>query len=353
MKTLKKIITNKYLWITIIMLGSLYWGQLYIAQTSSVESKVVSTKSKLKKNLYGVDFPSSNKGWIVGGDGLIVRSVDKGENWEIQESNVTVNLVAVHFLNTQKGFVVGAQGTLLATVNSGDAWGKRETGTEAFLNDICFTTTDSGFIAGELGAVLYTKDGGETWEKDVSLFKDADPWRVPELKCVYFVSPECGWIVGEFGTVLKTVDGGMNWNKINMGMDDTLFGVCFFDQNNGYIVGISGLILQSKDGGKTWVREKTSKRTNDLYHVAYLNRRQKTPLYIAGDGILINLPSENYRFRLAYLDSFSLDYTWLYDMEVISTIQAYAVGGSGLILHIIRGEGDLWGQLDYNVKVKR
>jgi len=353
MTTLKSIITNKYLWITIIMVGLLYWGKLYITQTSRIEEEVVYAKLKFKKNLYGVDFPSSGKGWIVGEDGLIARSVDKGENWEIQESGVTFNLVAVCFLNTQTGFAAGAEGTLLMTENGGDIWGKRETETEAFLNDICFTTPDNGFVVGESGTLLSTKDGGETWKKDKSLFKDVLPWQVPELKCIYFVSPECGWIVGEFGTVLKTVDRGLSWNKVDIGTDDTLFGVCFFDQNNGYIVGIKGLILATEDGGKTWVRDKTFKRTNSLYHVAYLSRREKVPVYIAGHGILINLPSENYQFRAAYIDRFILDYTWLYDMAVVSPLQAYIVGKSGLILHIARGEGDLWEQLDYNVKVKR
>ena len=348
MSAFKKIITNKILWIAIITVGTFWWGSQYLAQTSGTKQKVVAAKLKLTKDLYGVAFPSIDKGWIVGEDGLIAHTVDRGETWKIQKSGVTTNLVAVNFSNPQKGFAVGASGTLLMTVNGGDTWGKKQITTEVFLNDICFPTTDDGFIVGESGTVLSTKDGGETWLQDKSLFEDRPPWLIPELKCIYFSSPRNGWIVGEFGAVLKTVDGGMRWNIVDLGTEDTLFGISFFDQSSGYIVGVNGLILATEDGGKTWVRDKTFKREGNLFQVAYRDQKAKIPVYIAGRGELVFLPAEN-RFKSAIIEDFNVDYRWLYDIKFVSSSQAYAVGSSGLILHISRGEGDIWGVLDYNV----
>jgi photosystem II stability/assembly factor-like uncharacterized protein len=348
MNTLKKIITNKILWVAIVTVGTFWWGSQYLDQTSGTKQKVVAAKLKLTKDLYGVAFPSRDKGWIVGEDGLIAHTVDQGGTWKIQKSGVTTNLVAVNFSNPQKGFAVGASGTLLMTVNGGDTWGKKQITTEVFLNDICFPTTGNGFIVGESGTVLSTKDGGETWLQDKSLFEDRPPWLIPELKCIYFSSPRNGWIVGEFGAVLKTVDGGMSWNIVDLGTEDTLFGISFFDQSSGYIVGVNGLILATKDGGKTW--DKTFKRETNLFRIAYRDYREGSPVYIAGDGELIfAMQDKNSRFKSAMIDNFDVNYSWLHDIKFVSSIQAYAVGKSGLILHITSGEGDMWGVLDYNV----
>lgn len=353
MKNFIEIITNKYLWITLITVALFYFGNLYVTQTSKIEKKAVAAKIKLTRDLYGVDFPSSDNGWIVGEDGLIAHTVDKGKNWKVQQSNVITNLVAVHFLDTEKGFAAGSGGTLLMTVNGGGTWAKKETGTVEFLNDIYFTNNNSGFVVGNGGLLLFTKDGGETWHRNASLFKDAFPWEIPELHCIYFNSPENGWIVGEFGKVLRTADGGLAWNMVDVGTENTLYGISFLDQNSGHIVGAGGFFLATGDGGKTWDRDKTFTRESDLYEVAYRDYDLRAPVYMAGKGELIfALPTVKSRFKSAMIDNFDIRHSWLFGIDFVSSTQAYAVGKSGLILHISRGEGDMWAEMDYNFQVK-
>lgn len=347
---IKNIITNKFLWITIITLASFYWANDYINQTSELKQEVITAKLKISRDLFAVDFLSPDVGWIVGEDGLIVHTKDKGNNWVVQQNDVVANLVAVHFININKGFAVGASGTLLATEDGGNTWGKKSTATNAFLNDISFPSTDNGFVVGETGIILFSEDGGMTWQSN-SLFEDALPWEIPELKSIYFASPESGWIVGEFGTVLTTVDGGKSWNRKDLGLGDTLHDVNFFDRDNGYIIGVHGTLLVTEDGGQTWNQEKTYKRDSDLYKILYRDQKAKTPVYIAGRGEFIFKPNENARFRSVMLESFDIRYTWIYGVSFVDTTQAYAVGKSGLILHITRGEGDVWSQLDYNLRL--
>jgi len=219
------------------------------------------------------------------------------------------------------------------------------------LNDISFPARDAGFIVGEYGLILFTEDGGMTWQQDQSLFQGAPPWEVPELKAIHFSSPENGWIVGEFGTVLNTIDGGKSWNLKDLGVKDTLHDVNFFDQDNGYIVGVNGSLLATEDGGQTWHKDKTYKRKSSLYKVVYGNEQTKTPVYIAGKGELNFVQNERARFRSALIEYFDMRYSWIYGIQFISKTQAYAVGKSGLILHITRGEGDVWGKLDYNLRL--
>ncbi len=351
MKRLINIITNKFLWITIITLGFFYWANYYINMTSVVKQEVVAPKLKIARDLFGIDFPSPDWGWVVGEDGLIVHTKDQGQNWVVQQNDVIANLVSVHFFNTKKGFAVGASGTLLATEDSGNTWEKKSTETDAFLNDISFPTHENGFVVAERGLILFTEDSGVTWQQNNSLFEDALPWMVPELKSIYFASPESGWIVGEFGTVLSTVDGGKSWNKKDLGTDDTLYDVNFFDRDNGYIVGVQGILLATEDGGQTWHKDKTYKRNSDLYKIIYRDQKAKTPVYIAGRGEFIFKPNENARFRSVMVESFDIRYTWIYGVAFVDTTHAYAVGKSGLILHITRGEGDVWGELDYNLRL--
>lgn len=353
MKKILKITTNKYLWITIITAALFYFGNLYVSETSKIETEAIVAKIKLTRDLYGVNFINSDNGWIVGEDGLIVRSVDKGKNWEIQQSNVITNLVAVTFLNTEKGFTVGSGGTLLLTEDGGDTWIKKETGTKEFLNDVHFTNNDNGFVIGNGGLLLFTQDGGETWHQNKSLFKDAFPWEIPELHCIYFTSLEKGWIVGEFGKVLKTIDGGSNWVMVDLETDNTLYGISFLDQNKGHIVGARGFFLATEDAGETWKRDKTFTRESDLYAVTYRDQGSRAPVYIAGKGELIFAqPAANARFKSVMIDNFDIRYNWLFGVDFVTSSQAYAVGKSGLILHISRGEGDMWAEMDYNLIVK-
>ena len=78
-----------------------------------------------------IHFPNKNVGYAVGwgsggggiGDGIIVKTIDAGENWTVQtlDTNVSINttLFSVHFPDTNTGYIVGANGTILKTGNGG------------------------------------------------------------------------------------------------------------------------------------------------------------------------------------------------------------------------------------------
>jgi photosystem II stability/assembly factor-like uncharacterized protein len=71
------------------------------------------------KYVGGVYFLDAFTGWVVGNDGLVIKTIDGGDSWDIQNSGTYVNLYAVHFIDSCKGWAVGSNGTILHTTNGG------------------------------------------------------------------------------------------------------------------------------------------------------------------------------------------------------------------------------------------
>ena len=67
--------------------------------------------------LNDVFFLNQDMGWAVGELGIIIRTLDGGETFEVLKSNVQENLNSVEFFTSQHGFVVGDNGTILETDN--------------------------------------------------------------------------------------------------------------------------------------------------------------------------------------------------------------------------------------------
>ena len=74
------------------------------------------TWTKVTTNFAGtfmrVDFADDKNGWIVGHDGTILRSSDRGMTWLKQESGTKENLYGL-FMTKKIGFSVGANGLIL------------------------------------------------------------------------------------------------------------------------------------------------------------------------------------------------------------------------------------------------
>ncbi len=81
-------------------------------------------------DLADVFFVDVNNGWVVGKNGTILNNGASGETgssqfrqtntqWKIQSSGTTVNLLNVFFINPNLGFIVGETGIILITINGG------------------------------------------------------------------------------------------------------------------------------------------------------------------------------------------------------------------------------------------
>lgn len=74
------------------------------------------------RRLNAVWFATHERGWAVGGEGVIIATTDGGRTWRPQMSGVGDDLNDVKFFNEAEGWAVGRGGTLLHTTDGGRTW---------------------------------------------------------------------------------------------------------------------------------------------------------------------------------------------------------------------------------------
>jgi len=203
--------------------------------------------------------------WAVAEHGVLYHSGDGGSNW----GNTTVDLPgpetrlrSMKFVTTSVGWIVGTDGLILKTVDGGDTWDQQASGTEEDLLVVSFVDENYGWIIGYGNTLLWTDDGGDSWEQLVSpLLNGRD---------IFFVDANTGWIVGSSGNILRTDNGGVNWVSQSSGVTVWLQSIYFTDNQTGWAVGQNGVVLHTEDGGETWRGQYTGS-SSWLYSVFFVD----------------------------------------------------------------------------------
>jgi len=157
-----------------------------------------------------IQFVDADHGWMVGSDGVLMRTADGGGSWS-PVAAAPPGAAAVDFVDTVHGWLIGAHGSLSGTTDGGATW--TDLGTS--LNSVQFVSATSGWgvarrDASPLGMVVRTEDGGATWS-DAGI----------EATSVCFVDGQNGWAAGpsEAGaSAMRTGDGGASWTEVPFGI---------------------------------------------------------------------------------------------------------------------------------------
>jgi hypothetical protein len=193
-------------------------------------------------------------GYIVGSQGLILRTTDGGNQWSPVPSGLTNTLSCVNFPISGAslvGYAVGgsvSSGTILMTPDAGMSWTPQTSGTTNWLFGVFFFDLGTGWAVGFNGTVVNTTNGGSQWEPQISGTSE-------RLLSVHFPVRDTGWAVGYSGTILRTVNGGAEWLPQPSGVTTNLWSVYFSDASTGWAAGWSGTILHTTTGGVTAVHE--------------------------------------------------------------------------------------------------
>jgi photosystem II stability/assembly factor-like uncharacterized protein len=160
--------------------------------------------------LSGLTFVN-REGWIVSYDGYIYHSVDSGVNWVLQDSLRALGYFLptrdILFVTSDSGWVVGGIGgdmLIARTIDGGENWIEDIQGGSS-LREITFVNSNSGWIvgAGWFG-VGKTTNGGVTWEN-----QNLIPPSVNGFESISMINENIGWIVDALGQVYKTTNGGI------------------------------------------------------------------------------------------------------------------------------------------------
>src|SRR5690554_53261 len=261
----------------------------------------------------------------VGRRGHILTSDDGGQSWAQQPVPVASDLVASHFLDGQLGWVVGHDGVVLKTADGGNTWRKvldgrqaaeliaefrgnhDELGEEAqfeyerfemegsdkpFLT-VHFTDDRDGVVLGAFNYAFRTEDGGDTWvpfshridnpigfhlyaafehqgvlhvagEKGLLLRWDAESERLTELESPYEGSWFGGISMGDqillFGlrgsAWVGTPESG--WTKVEVGTEDSFNNATLLSADAALLVAQSGRLFRIERGLNGFTSEELS-----------------------------------------------------------------------------------------------
>ena len=220
--------------------------------------------SGINSNLWGVYFTGPNTGYVVGSEGIILKTIDAGETWFPLSSGTNNSLSSVDFVNENTGWIVGHYGTILKTTDAGETWNSQTSGTGNWLGDVYFIDENHGFIVGLDGIILRTNNGGNSWAPLAS-------GTSARLYTVRFKDQNTGWAAGWHGTLIKTEDGGDSWTAISCGTGEDISTLCFTSTNSAWAAADNGTILKSTDGGESWSPQPSAAFLN-LYTVGFCDQ---------------------------------------------------------------------------------
>jgi len=139
--------------------------------------KVSPTPTEVQYN--DIAFADSLNVWVIGEEGTILHSSDRGGAWEVLPNITNVNLKKVFFLDQNRGWIVGGNdslGVILQTLNGGITWSIDSTFQKS-INDIFINDTGTGWMVGNNDFIQKTTDAGDTWISD-SLTMDMNINRI-------------------------------------------------------------------------------------------------------------------------------------------------------------------------------
>jgi photosystem II stability/assembly factor-like uncharacterized protein len=136
--------------------------------------------------------------------GAIVKSTDGGSNWEtIYWANSPLR--AMDFVSNNVAYIVGDNGLILKTTDIGVTWNQLTEPLRVNYYDVDFVTPNTGWVVGENATILRTDDGAASW-----IPQQSEPNVV--YSSVRFYDSDTGYVVGENGTILRTFNGGWEEN---------------------------------------------------------------------------------------------------------------------------------------------
>ena len=150
--------------------------------------------------------------FAVGNAGVILKTVDGGENWIHKTSDFTGYLWKIRFADDTTSYAIGKQG-IIKTTDCGETWTILDTAEDSLYSVSC-VNKDTVYISGVNGLIQKTENGGQTWVTQ-------DPGIIETVTNIQFVNDTLGYATA--GTIyednyfLKSVDTGQNWQAQFMG----------------------------------------------------------------------------------------------------------------------------------------
>lgn len=213
-----------------------------------------------KPSAYGglnVIFTDAVTGFILQADGSLVKTVDQGVHWEVNQRFSGVLTMDIH---DSTGVLAGYGGTVYISSDIGNTWERKNTGNGDVYAMADIVSRDTLFLANENGNIYRSDDRGATWQSFYCGIR---------ISSIEFINSKVGFAGGVNSMILKTEDGGATWQPVvtvNTTPSNTTV-IRFSDVNNGVAFRQHSDLLRTTDGGKTWNISSIGDYMNDIYFV--------------------------------------------------------------------------------------
>ncbi|RDE24995.1 glycosyl hydrolase [Motiliproteus coralliicola] len=203
--------------------------------------------------LTGIAQADESSFWVVGHDGIVIRSEDRGENWtKVLEGRKIVELVAEYY----RALVAEAEADpdypefeleeLMFRAEEAEL-AVEDQALPTLLN-VAFVDARHGYLLGAYGLLLETRDGGESWTPINEALGNIDGFHLNALT----VTDSALYIAGEAGSLFRSLDRGQSWEALPSPYDGSFFGLQPLNQDSLVAYGLRGNAFESRDGGDSW-----------------------------------------------------------------------------------------------------
>ncbi len=264
---------------------------------------------------------------FIGGNGIILKTIDGGDSWSQQSIPVTNPLRGISCPTATLCYAAGDGGALLKTINGGASWARLGVNTPAadqWYWDIAAADASQVTAVGNAGSVYRTTNGGTTWSR-------VELNTAENLHRLHFANAAIGWIVGTGGKVWKTINGGASWSSLTppAGLN-SLYAVDSRDGLNVWVGGDVGRILKSTNGGLAW----TLLRPDTISSFRALSFINGTTGWIGGGGVIKRTDDGG----ASWVEEETGIAVTLRDMFCTNAV-CYALGDDGVIMR--RGQAEV------------
>ncbi len=214
-----------------------------VVKSTDFGASFINLNEYQRENLYDIDIHSSGTGVAVGGSKSIIKTVDGGTTWSLQD---LADLPPSGYLNgitviSQNKYIVSGS-DYLAIVENDQIVADVPIGLDVMLYN-----SAGDYLIGlrsdfSDNSIVKSTDQGLTWETKVFL---------PDHN--YHISQTPGgkiYVPGQEDDIYTSIDGGETWEIESFGNETQIRRLTFLDENNG--IASTGLTLyMTTDGGET------------------------------------------------------------------------------------------------------
>ncbi|CAE6754059.1 Ycf48-like protein [Paraburkholderia domus] len=249
--------------------------------TSFRQARSVGSRSTLTS----VMFVDPKTGWAVGHWGAILKTVDGGENWALQRSDIKTDrpLFSVYIKNSSEGFAVGLWSLLLHTSDGGHTWTQVKlppppgsTKADTNLYRIFATASGTLFIAAEQGRVLRSTDGGMSWTY-LDTGYTGSFWSGVATRDGAVI------VAGLRGTIYRSTDDGDHWQRAKTPLEGSITDIAQLANGDVVAAGLDGDEYTSHDGGTTF---EGRQRFDRAALTALAVSGNAKPIWFSKDGVV-------------------------------------------------------------------